>query len=243
MSTSCPQAAPRRGRRAARRLVWTFFIGTLLGAAALAGVNVWVLLSAERDIRTDPDAVPRSDAAIIFGSSVYADGALSPVTYDRVQTGVDLYRAGLVAKLLISGDSGRGAYDEVHPMRASALAAGVPAADIFIDPAGYSTYDTVRRAHDVFRVATAVLVTQRFHLPRALMIARMNGLEAVGFPADRRRYQGAARYRLREALARPKDLLKCFYDAAPSVSSEPIPITADGRITLDDVARGNEAER
>lgn len=227
-----PGAWWRRHRRA-RLAVWTCLALGAIGLLAVASVNAWVIYSAAPQIRPDAATVPHSQAAIIFGAAVYRDGRLSAVTYDRVQTGVDLYRAGRVEKLIISGDCGRTDYDEVNPMTAQALRAGIPPEDVFTDYAGFSTYDTVARAKRVFKVETAVLVTQRFHLPRALMIARSYGLSAVGAPADRRIYSERRRMAARECLARTKDFIKAILRPDPAFLGAEIPITADGRLTRD----------
>lgn len=201
------------------------------GVIFITGVNVYVVLSARRHIATAMESAPHSQAAIVFGAGVYPGGALSPILQDRVQTGIDLYKAGRVKKLLLSGDHGRVTYNEVDAMRDFALREGVPAQDIFMDHAGFSTYDTLARAKRVFKVESAVLVTQNFHLPRALLIARSFGIEATGVPADKRLYR--ARYYLaaRELAARVKDYVKVQFQPAPRFLGPEIPITGDGRLT------------
>lgn len=205
----------------------------LLGLLAMGLLNAYVVYSTRAQIYEDVSSAPRSRVAIVFGASVHRDGTLAPVTSDRVETAVALYRAGRVAKLLISGDHGTWDYDEVNPMRRRALQGGVPPEDIFMDHAGFSTYDTVARAKRVFGVESAILVTQRFHLPRALMIARRFGIEAVGVAADRRRLQSMPYLMFRESLARVKDLGKCLLGSDPACLGPEIPLTADGRLTLD----------
>jgi SanA protein len=125
------------------------------------------------------------------------------VLYDRVATGADLYRAGKVAKLLMSGDNSQVDYNEVGVMRQTALDLGVPSADIVLDYAGFRTYDSCYRARDVFGLRAVTLVTNRFHLPRALYTCRELGLDVVGVDADRRAYQGTPYWTLREAVALP----------------------------------------
>ena len=127
----------------------------------------------------------------------------SAVLYDRVATGVDLYRAGKVAKLLMTGDNSEVDYNEVGAMRQTALELGVPATDIVLDYAGFRTYDSCYRARDVFGLRAATLVTNRFHLPRAIYTCRALGLDVVGVNADRRTYAGTAYWTLREVLALP----------------------------------------
>ena len=204
-----------------------------LGALGIVAINGWILVTARPVRHETPGSVPQAQAAIVFGALVYRDGTLSWVTRDRVDAGIALYKAGRVQKLLISGDHGRTGYDEVNAMRSHALDAGVPAEDIFMDHAGFSTYDTVARARRVFKVQSAVLVTQRFHLPRALWLARRCGIEASGYVADQRRYRTRRRMALREAAARAKDFVKGLIRPDPTFLGNPLPITGDGRRTVD----------
>jgi len=118
------------------------------------------------------EEAPAADAAIVLGAKVFKSGALSQVLADRMDTGIELYQKGKVKKLLLTGDHGQTSYDEVNAMRRYALERGVPDEDIFMDHAGFSTYDSMYRARDVFMVRKAIIVTQEFHLSRALFIAR-----------------------------------------------------------------------
>jgi vancomycin permeability regulator SanA len=120
---------------------------------------------------------------IVFGAKVYGSGALSPVLEARVRSAVELYRAGRVRKLLMTGDNGRVEYDEVTAMKRRAVALGVPPADVVRDFAGFRTYDSCYRAREVFAVDRAVLVTQAFHLNRAIFLARRLGIDAIGYVA------------------------------------------------------------
>ncbi len=145
--------------------------------------------------------VPARRVALVFGAGVWPGGQLSPVLEDRVWTAVELYKAGKVDKLLMSGDNRFVDYNEPKHMGEYAQALGVPAEDIVLDYAGRRTYDSCYRAVHIFEVSEAILVTQHFHLPRALLIADGLGLEAVGMVADRRPYARADWYSLREVLA------------------------------------------
>jgi vancomycin permeability regulator SanA len=127
--------------------------------------------------------VPARPVAIVFGAGVGPNGTISPVLQARVDAGVALYRAGKVKKLLMTGDNDRASYDEVTPMKDYAIACGVPAQDIVRDYAGFHTYDSCYRACYVFDVRSAILVTQAFHLPRAVYTARALGIDAVGYVA------------------------------------------------------------
>ncbi len=135
-----------------------------------------------------PPEVPPARVAIVFGARIYPDGRLSAMLQDRVETAVQLYQVGKVQKLLLSGDNRFAHYNEPQQMKAYALARGIPAEDIQLDYAGRRTYDTCYRAGAVFQLQTAVLVTQKFHLPRALFICRSLGLDTVGVAADLQPY-------------------------------------------------------
>jgi SanA protein len=138
--------------------------------------------------------------------------------------------AGRVDKLLLSGDHSRRDYDEVGTMRRIMLADGIPARDIFTDHAGFDTWDSAQRAKRVFDVDSAVVVTQRFHMARALYDARRAGLRATGFAADRRDYgRVLRRLQVREAAARVKTIADVVTGAGPRFLGTQIPITGDGR--------------
>ncbi len=173
-----------------------------------------------------PDKVPTQRVAIVFGARVYSDGRLSAMLQDRVETAVQLYRTGKVQKLLLSGDNRFADYDEPGRMRDYALSRGVPAEDIQPDYAGRRTYDTCYRAKAIFQVDTAVLVTQDFHLPRALFLCRSLGLEAVGVSADIQPYTAMSRRwsEAREFLATIMALVDVIRQQPAPVLGEPIPL-------------------
>src|SRR4051794_21314450 len=161
-----------------------------LGAAALAAVAVlgfaaWVRLSTAPLIYP-PDAatLPAHHVALVFGAGLNAQGGPSPVLYDRVATASGLYHAGKVQKLLMSGDNSQVDYNEVGVMRRTAVELGVPADDIVLDYAGFRTYDSCYRARAIFGLSDATLVTNEFHLPRALYTCQALGLTVVGVNAD-----------------------------------------------------------
>jgi len=156
--------------------------------------------SAAGAVYSAADDVPQRRAAVVFGAGV-RNGYPTAMLYDRVVAAVELYRAGRVDVLIMSGDRRSDAYDEPAAMRRTALQLGVPDAAIVLDPAGRSTYDTCRRAGAVYDLHQAVLVTQRFHLDRALMLCRGMGIDAVGFAADRRPYRSIWWSQFREVPA------------------------------------------
>ncbi len=147
-----------------------------------------------------PDA-PTRPVAIVFGAAVYGNGRLSPILRDRVDTAIALYHSQQVGRLIMSGGPDSGSYDEPEAMKAYAVERGVDAADITTDHGGLRTYDTCYRARYVFDVREAVLVTQAFHLPRALLTCDGLGVSAVGAVADQQPYRGARWYEMRETAA------------------------------------------
>ncbi len=163
-------------------LNWYFALGFLVvGAVSVPlGLSGYIRRSTARRRYRDPARVPVRDVAIVFGAGVWEDGTATPVLADRVRAGVGLYKLGRVRKLLMTGDSCRPDYSEVLAMQRCALELGMPAEDILLDGAGLNTYDSCYRARAVFGVRRAVLVTQRYHLPRAVYIGCRLGLDAVG---------------------------------------------------------------
>lgn len=144
---------------------------------------------------------PDKPAAIVFGAAVYRGGRLSTVLRDRMDTAIKLYNNGVIDKIIVSGAQGDGGYDEPGAMLSYAIALGVPPSDLISDNQGDRTYDTCYRANHVFDQASVLLVTQEFHLPRALFTCSNLGIEVVGVKADQRAYRGARWYELRETAA------------------------------------------
>jgi len=152
---------------------------------------------------------------------------------DRCRRGVALYRGGAAPALLMSGDHGQWEYDEVTCMKQYAVDHGVPSSAVFMDHAGFSTYDSMYRARDVFGAKKVIIVTQRYHLFRALYIARQLGLEAYGVSCDYRPYATQTKNSLREFAARCKAFVMCVFQPAPRYLGRPIPLTLDGDVTND----------
>lgn len=174
------------------------------------GIYFYVDRTSKDFIMTDIGAAPLVYTCIVPGAAVYRNGRLSVVLYDRLTIALKLYRAGKVKKILLSGDHGTVAYDEVNQMKDFMVKNGVPADALFLDHAGFNTYNSLVRAKKVFLADDCVIVTQKFHLPRAVYIARKIGLSAYGFAADRRRYKYRNKYAVREYFAR----VKAFFDVA-----------------------------
>lgn len=195
-----------------------------LGGPLLA--SSWIIYRARPRI-CPPQQVAPAQTAIVLGAYVYNNkGALSPVLQDRVDTAIALYDAGKVDSLLMSGDHGQDDYDEVNAMRIYAEKKGVPRGRIFLDHAGFDTYQSMVRARKVFQVESAVVVTNRFHLDRAVFLAGSQGIRVQGVVADRRRY--ADDYEMREFLARCKAFLYVYLlRPQPRYLGPEIPITGE----------------
>ena len=175
--------------------------------------------------------IPARHTAIVLGASVHRKGTPSDMLRDRLDTALELYRAGKVRKLLLTGDHGRRGYDEVTVMRKHVLARGARPEDVFTDHAGFTTYDSMARARTHFGVESAIVVTQAFHLPRAVYLARGLGIPAVGVEADRHRYRTSIQAAVREAFARVKALLDMQGGRRPVMEGAPVDINGDGRVT------------
>jgi len=171
-----------------------------------------------------PVSTPPERVAIVFGAAVYGDGRLSSVLRDRMDTAVSLYNNGKVDKILVSGDNSSINYNEPAAMRDYAAQQGIPLQDIQPDFGGRRTYDTCYRARKIFNLNSVILVTQEFHLPRALFTCRWLGLDAVGISADLRPYRGARWYEFRETAASLNALWDIIRQNPPAVLGDPIPL-------------------
>lgn len=206
------------------------------GGVLMLGVNGYVVLSTKNQILLSSEAaeLPDVDCILVLGCRVYEDGTPSHMLEDRLRRSVELYRAGAAPKLLMSGDHGQREYDEVGAMKQYALAEGVSSQDVFMDHAGFSTYESLYRAKEIFGVEKVIVVTQEYHLHRALQIARALGLEAYGVSADYRSYTGQLMRDIREIMARNKDVLSTIFLPKSTYLGEKIPISGDGDVTNDD---------
>jgi SanA protein len=163
----------------------------LLASAGLFcyGTNRAVLNNSEGKVFSSPETVPNEPVALVLGAAPYINGFKNPFFWLRINAAADLYRARKVAKILVSGDNGTKIYDEPTAMRDALVAQGVPTSAVVLDYAGFRTLDSVVRAHEIFGVTKCTIVTDDFHLPRALYIASERGLDAIGYqsaPVDRR---------------------------------------------------------
>lgn len=172
------------------------------------------------------------DCIIVLGAGIWGDKP-SPMLEDRLKEAVSLYNQNISSKIIMSGDHGKADYDEVNIMKEYAIEQGVASEDIFMDHAGFSTYESMYRAKEVFEANKIVIVTQKYHLYRALYIAKQLGIEAYGVNSDPRKYVGATYREAREIIARDKDFIKCIFKPQPKYLGETIPVNGDGNITND----------
>ena len=223
----------------AKKFLKTAFIVFLclavFGTATLFTINGYVKASAKDRILTTQKAAELEDVdcIIILGCQVKDDGSLSHMLRDRLMRGLEVYETGAAPKLLMSGDHGREEYDEVGAMKNYAIENGVPSENVFMDHAGFSTYETMYRAKEIFKAEKVIIVTQEYHLYRALYIAERLGMEAYGVSADLNRYAGQSMRDFREILARCKDWAMCIFKPEPTYLGEAIPVSGNGDITND----------
>ena len=229
-----PQKNKQRIRKSHPIILWTLGILAVLltGLAALWLVDRAVERAGDRH-RVAIDQLEPADCVIVPGALVYSDRP-SQMLQDRLDVALAVYRSGVTRRILVSGDHGHKDYDEVNIMRQYLLGQGVPAEHIFMDHAGFDTYDTLYRARDVFLVKKAIVTTQTFHLNRALYIGEALDLDLQGVTSDLRDYPRARYYRLREYAARFKAFLEChILKTQPTFLGETIPIQGSGLETVD----------
>lgn len=208
----------------------------VLGIAALLGINAAVKGTVKDKILTSQQAseLDGVDCILVLGCYVHENGVPSDMLHDRLQMGVELYDLGAAPKLLMTGDHGREDYDEVDAMKTFAVDAGIPSENVFMDHAGFSTYESMYRARDIFQAKKIIIVTQEYHLYRAIYIAEKLGLEAYGVASDYRGYSGQTMRDAREILARVKDFGTSLFQPKPTYLGEAIPIWGDGNLTNDE---------
>jgi len=183
------------------RFIFVFVVIPLVGLLAIYLINNRVQSQAALLFADSIMAIPVENpqrVAIVLGAKVQENGEPSNALNDRIVTAVELYRAGRVKKILMSGDNPTENYDEPTAMKATAIKLGIPEGDIILDFAGRRTYDTCYRAREIFEVKKAVVVTQKFHLPRTLYLCNNLGVDSIGVTANRRRYEGEDYWAYRE---------------------------------------------
>lgn len=226
----------KKKNRGFRRFLLALFCLGILGVAAVLSLNAIVKGTTADQILTSQDAAALEDVdcILVLGCFVHDSGRPSDMLHDRLTRGVELYNFGAAPKLLMSGDHGRTEYDEVAAMKQFAVDAGIPSENVFMDHAGFSTYESIYRAKEVFQAQKILIVTQEYHLYRAIYIANRLGLEAYGVSSDYHTYVGQSMRDAREVLARVKDFAICIFKPEPTFLGDAIPISGNGDLTNDD---------
>ena len=208
----------------------------ILGIITLFSLNAMVKSTTKENIISVEEAAALEgvDCILVLGCGVHDDGRPSDMLHDRLRRSVELYEAGAAKKLLMSGDHGRAGYDEVDAMKSFAVEAGIPSEDVFMDHAGFSTYESMVRAKEVFQAKKIIIVTQEYHLYRAMYIGQQLGLEVYGVSSNYRNYRNQRDMNTREVLARVKDVFSCIFWPEPTYLGETIPVWGDGNLTNDE---------
>lgn len=197
------------------------------------GINYYVKYSVKnRIIESNEIKDNNFDCILILGAGVRGKNP-SPMLEERLLMGIKLYKDGIAPKIIMSGDHGQVDYDEVNVMKKYAIDNGVPSEDIFMDHAGFSTYDSIYRAKDIFKVKSMIIVSQEYHLYRALYIAKKLGIDSYGVKSDIKTYSGQLYRDLREIAARNKDFVKTIFKPKPNYLGTAIPASGNGNITND----------
>lgn len=220
----------KKSRKNLTKIFLWLFILALLVVAIPVGINDWVIQSTAPRIITVEKATELSDVEciLVLGCAVRPDGTPSPMLAERLDRGIELYENGAAPKLLMSGDNGQVEYNEVVTMGNYALEKDVPSQDIFLDYAGFSTYESMYRAKEIFQAKKILIVTQKYHLHRALYIAKAMGLDAYGVSCDTQVYAGQTNRDIREILARNKDFLTSIFKPKPTYLGDPVPVSGPG---------------
>ncbi len=215
-----------------RKLVQGLLVFCVIGALVVAGLNLYMISYSNKYTLSPEEAAELTDVdcIMVLGCGVWDDEP-SPLLADRLQRGVEVYKLGAAPKILMSGDHGQEDYDEVNVMKQYALDEGISESDIFMDHAGFSTYESMYRAVEIFGVKKMIIVTQKYHLSRAVYIANKLGIEAYGVASDYRTFGGQLGRDCREVLARVKDMATTIFKPLPTYLGEAIPISGDGTAT------------
>lgn len=222
--------------RHVKKIIKIFALGTFIFIIGTAAINAYIINFAKPYVYSAAEQLPARYTVIVPGAKVYQNG-VSHVVRDRIEAAVLCLNAGKAERVLISGDHGRKGYDEVNQMGIFMHRVyGTPIELLFLDHAGFSTYETMYRAKEVFCVDNAIIVTQKFHTARSVYLARKRGINAVAFEAPEvQPYAKSTRvsWKVRESLARVKAFFGVMFNKKPTFLGEQIPITGDAKKTHD----------
>ena len=218
-----------------RTLVFIIGLGFFTFLASLL-INLYMINTANTYIYSSPNDTPLLDSGVIIvlGAQVHSNGNTSGILKDRLDTAYAIYKNNSQLKILVSGDHGQKNYDEVNAMKDYLISLGIPTKQIYLDHAGFSTYETMYRAKEIFEVNKAIIVTQDYHLKRAVYLANGRGIEAYGVKADILSYPNIKYFEAREYLARVKDFCYSLFNPKPTYLGDKIPImSTDSSLTYD----------
>lgn len=209
---------------------YSFYIILLVSA-----INIYMLIRTYFHIILEKnleDKNKKFEAILILGAGIYTDRP-SYILEERLQTGISLYKKGLAPKIIMTGDHGKIHYNEVQVMKNYAIEKGVPSEDIFMDHAGFSTYESMARLDKIFNVKSAIIISQKYHLPRAIYLAKAFDINVLGVPANKKKYRGQWYRSSREFLARIKDFFVAHIKPKWYIGGETISLNQSGDITND----------
>lgn len=218
-----------------KRIVISCLVLGVIGSIVSFALSFYIKNKASEFILTleEVQEEEKFDCILVLGCGVWNGNVPSPMLSDRLDRSIELYEIGVSDKLLMSGDHGSVDYDEVNVMKNYAIDAGIDSEVIFMDHAGFSTYESMYRAKEIFQAKRILIVTQEYHMYRSIYIARELGMDAWGVSADKRKYAGAIQREVREVLARCKDFFSVIMKKQPTYLGETIPINGNGNITND----------
>lgn len=212
-----------------RKCIMIIGIFIIVGIVSIAGINIYMVQSTHKLFNASLD---NADCILVLGAGV-RNNQPTPMLNDRLEIAISLYQQKKAPKIIMSGDHGRDDYNEVGVMKRFAIDKGVPSSDIFMDHAGFSTYESLYRAKEIFQAKKVIIVTQDYHLYRALYIAKSMGIDAVGVASNPRDYSGQKMRDIREVIARCKDFMTCIIKPQPTYLGESIPVNGNGDVTND----------
>lgn len=217
-----------------KKVLIAFIVIILSCVILVLGINFYVVGSTKKRLikNNNLESLDDIDCILVLGCGVWGEEP-SPMLRDRIEKGIELYKKGVAKKIIMSGDHGRSDYDEVNVMKKYAIDRGVSSEDIFMDHAGFSTYESMYRAKEVFNVKSVVIVSQEYHLYRAIYIAKKLGLNAYGVNSEPKKYIGQFHRDIREILARNKDFVTVMLKPEPTYLGDVIPVSGNGDVTND----------
>lgn len=217
-----------------KKILIAFIVIILSCVILVLGINFYVVGSTKKRLikNNNLESLDDIDCILVLGCGVWGEEP-SPMLRDRLEKGIELYKKGVAKKIIMSGDHGRSDYDEVNVMKKYAIDRGVSSEDIFMDHAGFSTYESMYRAKEVFNVKSVVIVSQEYHLYRAIYIAKNLGLNVYGVNSEPKKYIGQFHRDIREILARNKDFVTVMLKPEPTYLGDVIPVSGNGDVTND----------